>query len=115
MLFGNYEIKQEAFKSFEPGSTIHALFPFLFVTIACGACSGFHGLICSGTTAKQIDKESHMQAVGYGAMLGEALVAIIALATIMIWSPTEIASLKPGTIYGKGIGEFLRSLSVKKI
>jgi len=107
MIFGQYEIKQVAFKAWDAGQVTGALFPFLFVTIACGACSGFHGLVCSGTTAKQIDKESHMQAVGYGVMLCEAMVATIALATIMIWSPSEIAGLKPGTIYGKGIGEFL--------
>ncbi len=107
MLFGQYEIKQVAFKTWDAGQMTGALFPFLFVTIACGACSGFHGLVCSGTTAKQIDKESHMQAVGYGVMLCEAMVATIALATVMIWTPAEIAGLKPGTIYGKGIGEFL--------
>jgi carbon starvation protein len=106
LLFGNYEIKQQAFKSIDPTLTT-SLFPFLFVTIACGACSGFHGLVCSGTTAKQIDKESHMKSVGYGAMLCEAMVALIALATVMIWAPSEIAGLKPGAIYGKGIGEFL--------
>ncbi len=107
MLFGGYEIKQIAFKSFEGAEPTSAIFPFLFVTIACGACSGFHGLVCSGTTAKQIDKESHMTTIGYGAMLCEALVAVIALATIMIWSSDDIAGLKAGTIYGKGIGEFL--------
>lgn len=106
LVFGNYEIKQEAFKSFDPSLTT-ALFPFLFVTIACGACSGFHGLVCSGTTAKQIDKESHMRTIGYGAMLCEAMVAFIALATIMVWAPEDIKGLKPGAIYGKGIGEFL--------
>lgn len=103
---GNYSIKQEAFKVVDAGS-MSMIFPFLFVTIACGACSGFHGLVCSGTTAKQIDKESHMHAVGYGAMLCEAMVAFMALATIMILSPDEIKGLKPGAIYGKGIGEFL--------
>lgn len=107
MLFGNYEIKQPAFISWDTGTFTGTLVPFLFVTIACGACSGFHGLVCSGTTAKQVDKESHMKAVGYGAMLCEALVALIALACVMIWSQDEIAGLKPGTIYGKGIGEFL--------
>jgi len=107
IFFGNYEIKQAAFTAFDAHQMTGALFPFLFVTIACGACSGFHGLVCSGTTAKQIDKESHMQAVGYGAMLSEAMVALIALATIMIWAPHEIIGLKPGTIYGNGIGEFM--------
>lgn len=107
LFFGGYEVKQEAFKGWDSGKVAGSLFPFLFVTIACGACSGFHGLVCSGTTSKQIDRESHMHSIGYGAMLCEGFVALIALVTIMIWSPVEIAGLKPGTIYGKGIGEFL--------
>lgn len=104
---GDFEIKQAAFKTWDSGATGGALFPFLFVTIACGACSGFHGLVCSGTTSKQVDRESHMRSIGYGAMLCEAIVAVIALATVMIFAPAEIIGLKPGTIYGKGIGEFL--------
>lgn len=107
LFFGNFEIKQAAFKTFEAGGFAGSMFPFLFVTIACGACSGFHGLVCSGTTAKQIHKESHTHAVGYGAMLCEAFVAVIALATVMIWAPADIVGLKPGAIYSKGIGEFL--------
>jgi len=107
VFFGNFEIKQQAFKTWDTGKGAGMLMPFLFVTIACGACSGFHGLVCSGTTSKQIAHESHMRPIGYGAMLCEAFVALIALVTIMIWSPDEIAGMKPGTIYGKGIGEFL--------
>lgn len=84
-----------------------SLFPFLFVTIACGACSGFHGLVCSGTTSKQIDNEKHLHPVGYGAMLAEGFVAVISLGIIMMMSPAEVGSLKPGSIYGRGIGEFL--------
>jgi carbon starvation protein len=101
MFFGGYEIRQPATTS-QP--ILGSLFPFLFVTIACGACSGFHGLVCSGTTSKQLAKESHGRAVGYGGMLLEGLVALIALATIMI-----VAKAKgtPGQIYGSGIGEFL--------
>jgi carbon starvation protein CstA len=82
------EISVPAVSEFASGETgpvfSGSLFPFLFVTIACGACSGFHGLVCSGTTSKQIDKESHTKAVGYGAMLAEGFVAFIALVTIMI-------------------------------
>jgi carbon starvation protein len=107
MFFGGYEIKQEAFKSWDIGGMTGQLFPFLFVTIACGACSGFHGLVCSGTTCKQIDRETHLQPVGYGAMLAEGFVALIALGTIMIVSMDQIKGLKPGTIYGNGIGDFL--------
>jgi carbon starvation protein len=84
-----------------------AMFPFLFVTIACGACSGFHGLVCSGTTCKQIDRESDMRSIGYGAMLCEGFVALIALVTIMIAAPDAIQGLAPGTVYGNGIGQFL--------
>jgi len=80
------------------------------VTIACGACSGFHGLVCSGTTSKQIDKESHTRPVGYGAMLAEGFVAFIALVTIMIVSSEATKGIPPGKIYGNGIGEFLTIL-----
>lgn len=55
------------------------LFPFLFVTIACGAISGFHSLIASGTTPKMLDKESDARFIGYGAMVAESLVGILAL------------------------------------
>lgn len=107
IFFGDYEIKQPYFKSWDFGGMTGALFPFLFVTIACGACSGFHGLVCSGTTSKQIDKESHARPVGYGAMLGEGFVAFIALVTIMIVSSEAVKGVSPGTIYGNGIGNFL--------
>ena len=107
IFFGGYSIEQPAFKSFDVGGMTGTLFPFLFVTIACGACSGFHGLVCSGTTSKQIDKESHTHPVGYGAMLAEGFVAFIALVTIMIVAQGVATGVSPGTIYGNGIGDFL--------
>jgi carbon starvation protein len=107
ILFGGYEIQQPAFKSWDAGGLTGTLFPFLFVTIACGACSGFHGLVCSGTTSKQINKERDIKAVGYGAMLAEGFVALIALVTIMIVAQANTKGLAPGTIYGNGIGRFL--------
>jgi carbon starvation protein len=55
------------------------VFPFLFVTIACGAISGFHSLVASGTTPKLIDKETQARFIGYGAMLAESLVGVLAL------------------------------------
>lgn len=54
------------------------LLPFLFITIACGAASGFHGLVSSGTTAKQLDTEPQARAIGYGGMLGESMLALLA-------------------------------------
>ena len=110
VLFGGYEIKQEAFKGWSVPGMTGTLFPFLFATIACGACSGFHGLVCSGTTSKQIDRESHIQPVGYGAMLAEGFVALIALVTVMIVAQDALKGLAPGTIYGNGIGNFLTLL-----
>jgi carbon starvation protein len=107
VFFGNYEIAQPAFKSFDIGGMTGQMFPFLFVTIACGACSGFHGLVCSGTTSKQIDKESHTHAVGYGAMLAEGFVAFIALVTIMIMTSEAAKGMPAGKVYGNGIGNFL--------
>ncbi len=107
IFFGGYEVKAAPFLDWNMGGMTGTLFPFLFVTIACGACSGFHGLVCSGTTSKQVDRESHMQSVGYGGMLAEGFVALIALVTIMIAVPEEIRGLRPGTIYGNGIGQFL--------
>ena len=56
-----------------------SLFPFLFITIACGALSGFHSLIASGTTPKLLEKEGQMRVIGYGGMLMESFVAIMAL------------------------------------
>jgi carbon starvation protein len=55
------------------------LFPFVFITIACGAISGFHGLVSSGTTAKQLNKETDAQLIGYGGMIGESLLGLIAV------------------------------------
>lgn len=111
---GGFEIEQPAFKGWVQRDASGAptatgfLFPFLFVTIACGACSGFHGLVCSGTTSKQVDKESHCTTVGYGAMLLEGLVALIALSTVMIVAAPKGSA---GAIYGQGIGKYLSQLT----
>jgi carbon starvation protein len=108
IFFGGHEIVQPAFKGWGVGDKpMSMLFPFLFVTIACGACSGFHGLVCSGTTSKQIAAEPHCKAVGYGAMLLEAFVALIALGTIMIVAQGDVAGRDPGTIYAQGLGRFM--------
>src|SRR4051812_37299374 len=64
-----------------------ALFPFVFITIACGALSGFHSLISSGTTPKMIEKETQVRFIGYGAMLMESFVAIMAIIAASIIDP----------------------------
>jgi carbon starvation protein len=67
------------------------LFPFLFVTVACGAISGFHSLVASGTTSKMLDKETDARFVGYGAMVAESLVGVMAL--------IAACSMMPGDYY----------------
>jgi carbon starvation protein len=110
IFLGGFPIQQEAFKTWRAPGAAGSLFPFLFVTIACGACSGFHGLVCSGTTSKQIARESHCRPVGYGGMLLEAFVALIALSTVMIASGAELAGKGPGVVYGDGLGRYLAVL-----
>jgi carbon starvation protein len=78
----NPEIKMEAFTEFVHGGgpiIPGKVFPFVFITIACGAISGFHSLIASGTTPKMIDRESDCRVIGYGAMLTEGLVGVTSL------------------------------------
>ncbi len=56
-----------------------SILPFVFIVVACGAASGFHGLVSSGTTAKQLDRESHARPIGYGGMIGESLLGLLAV------------------------------------
>jgi carbon starvation protein len=78
------------------------LFPFLFITIACGAVSGFHALIASGTTPKLIASEAHAPIIGYGAMLMEAFVAIMALVGASILDPGIYFTMNsPAAVIGK--------------
>ena len=90
------------------------LIPALFITVACGACSGFHGIVCSGTTSKQLAKEKDAMPIGYGAMLLESLVGVLALTTIMIVPKSpEILKADPNLIYANGISQYLGLVGIK--
>ncbi len=77
---GNTSFELPAFTSYS--TKIGPMFPALFITVACGACSGFHSLIATGTTSKQLDNEKHAKAIGYGSMLIESALGIISLIAV---------------------------------
>jgi len=94
------------------------LFPILFVTVACGAISGFHSLVSSGTTSKQLNSESDARVVGYGSMLIEGLLAVVALITAVTLLRGDYARLVttegggPIGIFSAGVGGFISSLGI---
>lgn len=107
LLLGGETVRYPAFIGWS-SSQGQPLFPLLFVTVACGACSGFHGIVCSGTTSRQIDQEPDCRLVGYGGMLLEGVVAVIALATVMLLAPGDSAvGQSPDRIYAGGLGRMI--------
>ncbi|MGI6704257.1 MAG: carbon starvation protein A [Clostridia bacterium] len=92
------------------------LFPMLFVTVACGAISGFHSLVGSGTTSKQIDNEMDTKLIGYGSMLIEGVLATIAIITAAYIGADKFAELSanggPTNVFSDGIGNFMTSFGI---
>lgn len=109
----NPSINLSAFTSFEVNGQY--LFPILFVTIACGAVSGFHSLVSSGTASKQIKNERDMLPVSFGAMLMESLLAVIALiavASFATGAAAEQGLTTPPQIFAGGISNFLVTIGL---
>lgn len=104
ILFAMPEMKMPAVTRFIDGTGpvfSGSLFPFLFITIACGAISGFHALVASGTTPKLIERESHIRFIGYGAMLMESFVAIMAMICASVIDPgVYFAMNSPAALIG---------------
>jgi len=114
LVAGGVPVEYPHFVSWTAGNG-QPLLPFLFVTIACGACSGFHGLVCSGTTSRQLDRETDAPAVGYGAMLLEGLIAVISLACVMMLGAKDPAlGTGPDAIFAAGIARFSEVLGVPR-
>ncbi len=94
------------------------LFPVLFVTVACGAISGFHSLVASGTTAKQLNRETDAKMIGYGGMLIESVLAVIALITAVVLLRADyLEQLKtagPVAVFSSGVGGFMTHLGFSR-
>ncbi len=110
----NPAIKLPAFTSFE--TNLGYLFPILFVTVACGAISGFHSLVSSGTTSKQLSSEAHIKPIGYGSMMLECLLSTIALITVAYLLLGDYQALLKevgwGGVFSQGVGNFLTSIGI---
>lgn len=108
------QLSMPPFHGFSSGGG--ALWPMLFVTVACGAVSGFHALISGGTSSKQLANERQAKRIGYGAMLTEGLVAVLAIITAAILFKSgdnfaqNLKTLTPPGIFGKGFGQITASI-----
>ena len=114
-LFGGYAIQYPAINLEGLHSVVNAkpLLPILFITVACGACSGFHAIVSSGTTSKQLKCETDVRVVGYGAMLLEAVVAMLALATVMMLAPgDETLKKDPNLVYASGLAKYMGLIGI---
>jgi len=110
VVFTSPPISIPAFTGFEVNGNF--LFPVLFVTIACGAISGFHSMVVTGATSKQISSEKHMLPISYGSMLVETMVAILALIAVGSLWEGKMPDGTPPVIFAKAVSGFLSQLGL---
>ena len=118
ILFSGATVDLPAFTGWKGINGNASLFPTLFITVACGAVSGFHSLIGSGTTSKQLDSEKDAKVIGYGAMIVESALAIISIIAIgVVFKETNIGGgdkfllTAPPTIFAGGIATMLANMT----
>ncbi|MCW8812217.1 MAG: carbon starvation protein A [Chlorobium sp.] len=118
ILFAAPSINIPAFNSFSLDK-VGYLFPALFVTVACGAISGFHSIVGSGTTAKQLNKESDGRIIGYGGMLIEGMLAVLSLIAVASMVNEEFINLLttkgPVPAFSLGVARFINAIPVLNI
>ena len=113
IMFGGYEINYPAFTNLNPDGSLGEhfwtpMFPILFITIACGAVSGFHSLVSSGTSSKTVSNEKDMLFIGYGSMLIESILAVVSL--IVVGAAATGGVMPKGTpfqIFAGAVGGFM--------
>ena len=112
MLIANESIQMPAFTGWE-SEKLGMLVPFLFITVACGACSGFHSIVSSGTTSKQIQKESDVRRISYGGMLVEGVLAVFAMGCVAVLTvgEREVGGTPVG-IFAAGAAKFFGALGI---
>ena len=112
MLIANESIQMPAFTGWE-SEKLGMLVPFLFITVACGACSGFHSIVSSGTTSKQIQKESDVRRISYGGMLVEGVLAVFAMGCVAVLTvgEREVGGTPVG-IFATGASKFFGALGI---
>ena len=118
VFFANPEIKMDNHVQLST-QNLGYLFPVLFVTVACGAISGFHSLVASGTTSKQVDKEEDAKVIGFGGMLIESFLAILSVGAVIIISRTDytaqLSTKGPVSMFADGLGGIIASLGISPL
>lgn len=111
ILFSNPTVNLPAFTGFNVGG--QWLFPMLFITVACGAISGFHSLVGSGTTAKQLDNEKDARIIGYGGMLIECLLAVVALIAVgALYTGGAMPKGTPPIVFATAVSQFVTTFGI---
>ncbi len=115
ILFYSPSMQIDGFVAFDLGNG-NWLFPVLFVTVACGAISGFHSMVSSGTSSKQLDNEKNAKLIGYGSMLIEGMLAICATISVAYVAADQLPALLKGggpvNVFSQGIATFMTSLGL---
>ena len=112
MLFANEPMQLDAFLGWE-SEKLGMLVPFLFITVACGACSGFHSIVSSGTTSKQIRCETDVKRIGYGSMLVEGVLAVFAMGCVVVLTTAEReAGGSPVGLFAAGASKFFAAVGI---
>jgi carbon starvation protein len=113
MLFANEPMQLEAYLGWE-SEKLGMMVPFLFITVACGACSGFHSIVASGTTSKQICRESDVRRIGYGSMLVEGVLAVFAMGCVVVLTTAErkVVGGSPVGLFAAGAAKFFAAVGI---